>query len=63
MKTLVDDFEKQNSSSIEHVNELIKIRSRFFGETTPEKFEQLAVKALSQEDLGAEFRLLTNREQ
>ena len=49
LKTLVDDFEKQNSSSIEHVNELIKIRSRFFGETTPEKFEQLAVKALSQD--------------
>ncbi len=45
----MNDFEKQNSSSIEHVNELIKIRSRFFGEATPEKFEQLAVKALSQD--------------
>ena len=29
------------------MNELIKIRSRIYGETTPEKFEQLALQALA----------------
>lgn len=49
VKILISDSEKQNASSIEHVNELIKLKARVLQEGKPEEYEALALKALKED--------------
>jgi len=48
-EALAEQFLKGNSASIEHVHEYIKLRMTFFEDKNGEKFEDLAVQALTQE--------------
>lgn len=47
LEALNEDFLKANPSSIENVQEYIKVRQRFFGDKDASKFETLAVTALT----------------
>ena len=46
---MVKNFEKEHSESIEHVNELIKVKQTLFREVNPEESEQLALNALNKD--------------